>query len=140
MSKIASGPTIFVDSDAFIALARKDDANHQKALAKLSILEGNYSFMTSNYVFSEVVTVLSLRISRKAALAFIKELKSPKNQYNFIWIDAHLESLGIKKYQEQTTKNVSLTDCINMACLDEHKIKSIFSFDAIYRKNGYRVL
>ncbi len=51
---------VFVDSDAFIALAKEDDSNHKKAKQIFEHLQKkSVTFITSNYVFSEVITVLS---------------------------------------------------------------------------------
>ena len=39
---------------------------------------------------------------------------------------------------EQTSKNVSFVDCINIAFIKEKHINGIFSFDSIYKKNGLK--
>ena len=64
---------IFVDTDAFVALARGDDSNHARAVDLLRELSKHpVAFCTSNYVFTESVTVISQRVSHQAALAYIK--------------------------------------------------------------------
>lgn len=135
-----SSRTVFVDTDAFIALSKENDSNHKKALRIFAFLEKkDVIFFTSNYVFSEAVTVLSMRVGRAAALAFIKELKSSPNSYHAKWVTEEIEDLAIEKYKKQTTKNISFTDCTNMAIVDEYAIDYIFSFDAIYKKNSYKL-
>lgn len=133
--------TLFVDSDGFVALSKEDDANHTKALKLLQKAIGaDISFVTSNYVFSEVVTVLSQRLGHKAALEFIKEMKSPASGYAIRWIDEDIEQEAISIFSKQTSKNVSFVDCTNMAIMKLYGIDVIFSFDDVYRKNGFSVL
>jgi len=132
--------TIFVDSDAFVALAKEDDTNHTKAqqiLTKLSRKPVLYT--TSNYVFSETITVISQRVGRNQALSFIQELKSPVSLFSMQWIDEALESIAIQHFKNQTSKNVSFVDCTNMALMKRHRLDAIFSFDSIYKRNGFLV-
>lgn len=132
---------VFIDADAFIALIRPNDTNKDKAekIAK-KLASENYFFATSNYVFSEVVTVLSIRESREVSLKFIQQVKDKPGLYDFYWIDSLIEEKAIEIYKKQTSKNVSFTDCTNMALLEIHHISLIFSFDQIYRKNGFKIV
>ena len=128
---------IFVDSDAFIALAKEDDSNHLKAVALLEKFTNNQvNFITSNYVFSETVTVLSIRVSHQAALDFIERIKSPENPFPIKRVDEDLEEKAIEVFKNQTSKNTSFVDCINIAICKELSTDTIFSFDEVYRKNG----
>lgn len=129
---------IFVDSDGFVALAKEDDTNHKKSqqiLTKLSHKPVLYT--TSNYVFSETVTVFSHRVGRNQALSFIQELKSPVSIFSIQWIDEELEGIAIQLFKNQTSKNVSFVDCTNMALLKHYNLDAIFSFDSIYKRNGF---
>ena len=54
---------VFIDADAFVALAREDDANHKRAASSLQhLIKQSVVFITSNYVFAESVTVISMRM------------------------------------------------------------------------------
>lgn len=131
---------IFIDSDAFIALAKEDDTNHQKAVALLEkFTKDQVNFITSNYVFSETITVLSIRISHQAALDFIARIKSPENPFPIKRVDEELEDKAIEVFKNQTSKNTSFVDCANIAICKELNTDAIFSFDDIYRKNGLQM-
>ncbi len=131
--------TVFVDSDAFVALAKEDDANHGKAVALLNKLFNQpVVFLTSNYVFLETVTVISMRVGREPALAFINSIKSPSNGFLVHWIDETLEDKAIEIFKQQTSKNVSFVDCVNMAFMRQNQIDAIFGFDEIYKKNKFQ--
>lgn len=128
---------ILVDSDAFVALAKKDDTNHKKAQRILKKLTKQaVAFTTSNYVFAETVTVISQRVSHQAALSFIKALRSPHSLFVTRWITDQIEELAIEIFKNQTSKNVSFVDCTNIVLAKRYDLAAIFSFDSIYKKNN----
>lgn len=131
---------VLIDSDALVALIKKNDTNHKKA-KKISqfLVQKRAIFLTTNYVFSETGTVLSQRISRKVALDFIDDLKTKESEISMIWVNEKIEDLAIKIFKKQTSKNVSFVDCVNMAVLSRYKWDTIFSFDRIYEKNGFNL-
>lgn len=132
---------VFVDADAFVALASTKDSNHQQAIACLDKLANKpVVFVTSGYVFSEVVTVLSLRVSKTAAVKFIDTLQDPTNQYTILRVDEDIEKAAMAIFKAQASKNVSFVDCTNIALVRAHQLDAIFSFDKIYRKNGLTVV
>ncbi len=131
--------SVLVDSDAFVALAVSHDSSHRKAFRILSdLLQKSTTFITSNYVFSETVTVISQKAGHDEALSFIKKIQSG-DSYTIKWIDQVIELLAIEIFSKQTSKNVSFVDCTNMALVKHDNIDAIFSFDEIYRKNGFKL-
>lgn len=127
---------VFIDSDAFIALAKIDDANHQKAKRLFSVLhEQGCSCVTSNLVFSEVTTVLSQRVGRQAALAFIDTMQAPDNDLPMIFINKAMHEHATTLFKAQKSKNISFVDCTNMAMIQMLPCNTVLSFDHIYRKN-----
>lgn len=96
-------------------------------------------FVTSNYVFSEAVTVLSQRVGRSAALAYIDTLQAADSAFAIEWVDEVLEALSITIFRQQT-KNTGFVDCTDMAFLRRDGIAAIFSFDEVYKKNGFRLV
>ena len=125
---------ILVDSDALFALNSQKDANFKKAkqIAK-SLTQKNFDFAISNFVLAETVTLLNYRIGHRKAVIFLTKLA--KDQFPIITIDQDLENLTYKIFRKQTSKNVSVTDCANMAVLKRFGWETIFSFDKIYLKN-----
>ena len=73
---------IFVDADAFVALTVATDANHEKARSLLHRLSVNpVLFLTSNYVFSESITIISQRASHQTAVTFIAKMQSVESPF-----------------------------------------------------------
>lgn len=129
--------TIFVDSDAFVAFIKQDDSNHKKAKRLFESLQAkSLTFVTSNYVISEVITVLSQRVDHKTAIVFIDSMKSGDSDFLIEWINETVEEKAIQLFREQTSKNISFVDCTNMALIKEKHMDAIFSFDHAYKKNS----
>jgi len=134
-----SPSTIFVDSDIFVAMIKKTDANHQKARLLYNKLEKlNVSFATSNYVFAESITVISRLINHNTAIEFINNMRSADCIYSISQVTPEIEEMAIEIFKKQTSKNVSFVDCTNMALMKHCHFDFIFSFDEIYKKNGYK--
>lgn len=132
--------TIFVDSDAFIAFTKEDDSNHKRAQNIFEKLQDTQiTFVTSNFIFAEVATVLSQRVSHKAAVMFIDNMKSSDNIFQIERISEDTEEAATQIFIKQTSKNVSFVDCINIALMKEKHMDGIFSFDSIYKKNGFKI-
>lgn len=132
--------TILVDSDIFVAINKSDDTNHVRAKKILeSLFAQQVCFVTTNYIFSEVVTVLSQKVGHASAVKFISDIKTPQSDLEVYWISLEIEEEAIEIFKEQTSKNTSFVDCINMAALQHNKWDSVFSFDNIYKKNGFKI-
>lgn len=130
---------IFIDADAFVAIASPSDSNHGRAvLIARSLKQRNEVLITSSFVFGEVVTVLSQKEGRKVALSYIDDFST--SGIALMEVDTRLREKGIIVFKKQTSKNVSFTDCVSMVIMQEENIKEIFSFDRIYQKNGFTLL
>ena len=133
--------TIFVDSDAFVGLTKKDDSNHERARQIfLELQDKPFVFVTSNYVFSEVVTILSQRIDHETAVAYIRSMKSEDCVFTIERVGLGTEEAAIQIFIKQTSKNVSFVDCTNIALIRERHMDGIFSFDDDYKKNGIALI
>ena len=133
--------TIFVDSDAFVALTKQDDSNHGKAKQIFERLQdAPVTFVTSNYVFSEVSTVLGQRVSHASAIAFIQNMTSGDSIFQIGRVDEKIEGEAAQIFIGQTSKNVSFVDCTNIALIKGRGFDGIFSFDHGYKKNGVQMI
>lgn len=130
--------TIFVDSDAFVAFFKNNDSNHKKAVTLFQKLKSQSAiFFTSNYVFSESITVISQRVGHSQAGTYIDSMKNTDGGFIIKRVDDEIEESAIEIFKKQTSKNTSFVDCTNMALLKKFSCDAIFSFDEVYRKNGF---
>ncbi|MFA5995833.1 MAG: PIN domain-containing protein [Patescibacteria group bacterium] len=129
---------VFIDADALIAIMKHDDINHDKAFKCLEkLVQQEVIFLTSNYVFAEVVTVLSQRVSQASAKQFINIMRSTDSPFIVRWVDEIIADEAVTIFEQQTSKNVSFVDCVNMALVKIDNIDQIFSFDSVYKKNKF---
>lgn len=127
---------VLLDSDGLIALINKEDELHRKALKiqnKLTKLGA--IFVISRYIIAETATFLTLRISKKTANRFLKDLEG--QEILIIDTNDELEKLTKKFFFKQKSRQVTYFDCTNMAILTRYHWKTIFSFDKHYRQNNF---
>lgn len=69
------GTPVFVDTSAPYALADANDLEHTEAVRLLQSIERmRYALMTSNFVVSEVYTLLLKRVGRQVAISYVDGL------------------------------------------------------------------
>lgn len=130
---------LFIDADAFIAIADTNDSNHVHAIElQKRIDHSDIRLYTSQYAIGEAITVISqhggLQLAILAGTAILTGNITIPNT-----TQVHMK-YALSRMAEQTSKNSRLTDMINMALMDELKIDTIFSFDKHYAQNGYQLL
>ncbi len=73
-------PKIFVDTWAWYALADRKDTDHRIAeAANVQLLADGYTFVTTNFVLSESVTLIRYKMYHDAAIQFWDTTHRPIN-------------------------------------------------------------
>lgn len=129
---------VLVDADALVAIAKHDDTNHSKALLVESKLQQKgAAFYFSPFTVAEAVTVISHKVSQKAAKEFLKEIR--ELDIAVFELPEKYKLLADKWFEKQNKKGTSYFDCYNMALLNRYKnqVSAIFSFDEVYKRNGF---
>ena len=123
---------ILADSNFFIALFNPSDSLHEKAIAiSKKIKEESLRIYISNYLFLEIVTIISQRVGKKEAVILGKHLLEDE-QIEIIHINEKLNNLSWKIFQEINKKDTSFADCSNLAILQTEEIKIFLTFDGHY--------
>ena len=129
MAKLARG-SVFVDANVFIALINKDDNLHQRAKKLRDKLKREKArLVASNFVISEVLTVLSLRVSKKKAIEFGRLVYQKTKSLLVLRPTRGTEKLAFNYFQKAKSKNISFVDCLTLAMVEIFGIKRVFSFD-----------
>ena len=130
---------VLVDADALVALAKIDDSNHKKSVDlsnKLQSAGVNYCF--SPFTVAEAATVLSYKTTHQSAKEFLKQIRGL--DVPVIELPEKYKELPDDWFLKQNKKGTSYFDCYNMALLERYKLEAIFSFDSIYKRNGFTLL
>lgn len=120
---------IFVDSNYFVALFNPSDALHRHALDLAERIDSqDIPLVISNFVFLEVVTVLSQRRGRKVAIDVGEHLLT-NPLIAIIHVDelSQLESWRI--FQNIKEKNASFVDSSIIAVMQSERINALLTFD-----------
>jgi predicted nucleic acid-binding protein len=129
--------SIFVDTSAWVALADKDDAHHQRAVSAYpSLLKTQRGLVTSNLVKAETYIVILKELGHPSALNFLERIKtSPRilKVHSTPEIEAEAEEL-LTKYSDQ---DFSYTDAVSFAIMKRQKIRKAFSFDKHFVTAGF---
>lgn len=127
---------VLLDSDALIGLINKEDELHKRALRiQEKLTKAGAIFAISRYIIAETATFLTLRVSKKTADRFLKDLTS--QEILVINPTDELEKLTREFFFRQKSRNVTYFDCANMAILTYYHWKTIFSFDRHYCQNNF---
>ena len=119
---------VFVDTGAHYALADMHDPDHGEAVRLLQhITRLRYALVTSNFVVSEVYTLLLKRVGREIAIRYVEELRIGSTQV--IRISAEDEERTweiLRRYQDQ---DFSYVDATSFAVMERLGIRVFFAFD-----------
>lgn len=120
---------VFADSNYFIAFYNQEDSLHKQAvsLAKRLKRQGT-SFVVTNFIFLEVVTMLAQRLGKENAIRVGKNIvENPR--IIFIHIDEALQENSWQIFQAVKDKNISFVDCSIIAVMRAESIPMLLSFD-----------
>ncbi len=123
---------IFFDSNYYIGLVNDQDSNYKKSIVLSNRLKNKfYKPVISNFVFLEVVTVVSQRVGRKTSITTGETLK---NKAKIVKINDELEQKTWELFKQIKDKDVSFVDSSTLVVLKEKKIKQLVTFDHQFEK------
>lgn len=131
---------LFIDSSFFIALVDKSDRYHDKAKECFKRLaEEKNLFYTTNFILSETITRLKLRVNHKTAKEFGENFRKSR-LINLYWIDQNIEEKGWQLFLKYADKDFSYVDVLSFVFMLENKITKALSFDKHFRQIGFETL
>lgn len=131
---MSNGTQILVDSDAFVGLLLEKDAHHERSARLFAeIASQQVPILTTSFVVAETATVLSHRVGQELARIFLDEVIE-QGRFPTVFVTEALQQQAIKIFKMQESRGTSMTDCVNVAIMQQLQISTIFSFDAFYPK------
>lgn len=127
---------IFIDASVSVSYFDINDVNHTKALS-LSRRPGLDKIITSNYVFAEIVTIVSQNADKEVAVDAGNYIK---DNFSIIRISPEIEELAWEIFKKQKSKNVSFIDCTTFALYQQGVFDKAFTFDGDFKTNKIPVL
>jgi predicted nucleic acid-binding protein len=131
---MSNGTQILVDSDAFVGLLLEKDAHHERSARLFAeVASQGASIVTNSFVVSETATVLSHRVGQEVARLFLDEVIE-QGRFPTVFVTEALQQQAIEIFKMQESRGTSMTDCVNVAIMQQLQISTIFSFDTFYSK------
>lgn len=125
---------ILCDSDFLIALFRRSDASHSKAVTIFQKVE-NEELLVTSLVLQEATTVISKCLGMSEARDFYDGVKRLIFRRE-IRLEKKVEDKTWRLFFKQTKKGTSFIDCANLAVFQELKLDKIASFDKFYPRES----
>jgi len=122
----------FFDSDFLYAKNIEEDYNNIKVLEFYSSkqFKEDSKLYLSNFVLTELITVLSKKENQKVALQVLSKFK---NWHRLIDLSKNQYEDTLNLFELQKNKNISFVDCSNVILAREYGAK-VLSFDKFYDK------
>ncbi|MEW5827299.1 MAG: PIN domain-containing protein [Chloroflexota bacterium] len=129
---------IFVDTSAMFALVNTAEANN---LAAWDIWNGfgdnDVDLISNNYVIVESISLIQGRLG----LSVMRKLLDNVLPFiQVIWVDEDQHSAIVQDVLSANRRNLSLVDCSAFATMRREGIETVFTFDAHFREQGFRVI
>lgn len=128
--------TIFVDASAAVSYFSNQDPNYSKARVLAKSFGGN-KIITSNFVFAEIVTILSQKVGKTIAIDAGNYIS---NNFSLIRTAEDTENISWEIFKKQKSKNVSFVDCTIFALYQQGVFDKVFTFDKDFKKNKIPIL
>ena len=126
--------SVLIDTSALIAARNAEDRNHESAVDNMtSALKGEYGkVFTSDYIFDEAVTLAYMRTGSKR-FALDIGLFARARPITMRFIEPIDFDRAWELYNQFDDKNLSFTDCTNIALMERLDIESMFTFDSEFK-------
>jgi len=131
---------VFVDTSALVAKFLEGDEYHVRAVQEMRrLLREGRQFVSTDYIFDEVVTRVRGRADHESALKVGESILS-SDVLDLVEIDAGLRKEAWKLFRKYRDQKLSFTDCTSFAVMGKYGIRQAFTFDADFTKVGYEVV
>lgn len=123
---------LFVDTNAFVALANEDDRHHDAAQAVRDGIEtGELSYgplFTTRYVLSETATTILYRIGHREAVEVLATVRE-SSTFNVLDVTEPIFDRAAEQFAEYDDQEISFVDHLNAVLSDDLGIEHIFAFE-----------
>lgn len=130
--------TVIVDADSIVAQALFNDSNHTRT----KLLSNKLNEQGARFIFPSTAILESVTVLQKTsgATAYGTGTTLLGDRVEVVEIDRSILLNALNYFNPLGSKKNTLFDCVIMAIADRYETDIVFSFDKIYKKNGYRLV
>ncbi|MFN2168120.1 MAG: type II toxin-antitoxin system VapC family toxin [Anaerolineae bacterium] len=130
---------LFIDSSAWLSLELYRDQNHEAGRRFASGPARGYRWVTTNWVFSETVTLLRRHASHEAAVRIGTRLRD-SSQILLVQVEVIHEQRAWHIFKDYADKDFGFVDCTSFAVMESLGVQEAFTFDKHFRQFGFQTL
>ena len=128
---------VFVDTSAWAAYYDPDDRWHAAARDAIRrSVHARVTFVTTDYVLDETLTLLLMHAGRRAALQFGEAVQQSPN-VNLVHVDPALWDRAWQMFCRYDDKLWAFTDCTSFIVMQQRGLQRAFSFDRHFEQAGF---
>jgi hypothetical protein len=128
---------IFVDTGAWYVLVDKKDPDHSKA--KKFYNNNSTPFITTNFIFDEIITLLMSRLGWDVSSKFGGRLKKSSLASIIALTDVD-EDKAWELFLKYEDAGFSYTDCTSFAVMERLRMDTAFAFDMHFKTMKFTVV
>jgi predicted nucleic acid-binding protein len=125
---------IFCDTSALYAYINRKDPSHAAVKKAVSICKGK--LVITNYIFDEIITLISSRLGHAAAM-HVGNVLMNSQQIDRAWITSTDELNAWTLFSERPDKQYSFTDCTSFVLMRRLGLKKYLALDEHFRQEGF---
>ncbi len=130
---------LFVDTSAWAAYYDTDDQWHTAAKeAMASLVNTRVTFVTTDYILDETITLLLYHTGRRQALAFGDAVQRSR-QVKLVRIDASIWEEAWQLFRHYDDKIWAFTDCTSFVVMRQMELLQAFAFDNHFEQAGFQL-
>ena len=130
---------LFVDISGWVAHYDAGDRWHSAAKAGIaSLLEQAVTFITTDYVLDETITLLLYHAGRGRALAFGDAVLRSRN-VRLVRIDSSIWEQAWQLFKQYGDKAWAFTDCTSFVVMHQMSLQRAFAFDHNFEQAGFKL-
>ncbi len=135
--------SIFVDTWAWYALADADDRDYDIAqITQAKLLDEGFTFITTNFVVSETITLMRYNLGHAPAIRFWQILQRlvASKILTLVRVTAEHELDAWNIFARYSDQKFSFVDCTSFAVMRAMKINQVFTADHHFAILGFELL
>jgi predicted nucleic acid-binding protein len=128
---------VFVDTSAWAAYYDTSDRWHAAARDAIQrSVHARVTFVTTDYILDETLTLLLMHAGRRAALQFGEAVQQSRN-VDLVHVDPATWEQAWGMFRRYEDKMWAFTDCTSFAVMQQRGLQRAFSFDRHFEQAGF---
>jgi predicted nucleic acid-binding protein len=127
---------VFADTSFFLALLRKDDELHSRAIEQWKF---GHRVLTTEFILLELGNACARAADHADFLALVAGARS-NPRIRILPLDSHYLNRGLERMSLRPDKDWSLTDCISFVVMEDEGIREALTGDKDFGQAGFAAL